>query len=240
MIQRHTTKKYADHPYFKAGEAISKEEGLELHHKLLNMLKSRLKPEACILDVGAGTGDFLAMASSYFKMKGIEPSPYLAERIQRRTGCKVFVGAFEDYDGKDEFDAVVLMDIIEHTSDPRVLLKKVFKVLRSGGLLFISTVENNSLLYKLAPLIWKASRYSDKARYILQRIFCYQHNWYYNKYVLKNLIEQSGFSVLEHQGFEFPIKRLNENFILLFGLRFIYMLNALLGLRTEQCLLAQK
>jgi 2-polyprenyl-3-methyl-5-hydroxy-6-metoxy-1,4-benzoquinol methylase len=240
MIRRHQTEDYANHPYFKAGEEIAEKEGLELHHFLLTLLKSRLPSTARILDVGAGSGDFLSLAAPHFQVSGVEPSPYLAERIEKRVGCPVFVGAFEDYQDSMGFDAVVLIDIIEHTADPRQLLQKAFDTLRPGGLLVVCTVDSNALLYHLGPLVWRLSGSVSQAKYILQRIFCYQHNWYFNRNVLKGVIQQAGFSILEHKGYEFPLNRLQESFIIVSGLRMLYLVQKILGSNTEQYLLAQK
>ncbi|HXG12338.1 MAG TPA: class I SAM-dependent methyltransferase [Gemmataceae bacterium] len=240
MVRRHQTKEYADHPYFRAGEEAAEQGGLELHHQVIAMLRAHLGARARLLDVGAGSGDFLRLAAPHFRVAAVEPSPYLARRIRERIDCPVFVGAFEDYEAAGDSDAVLLMDIIEHAADPRRLLRKAGEVLRPGGLLYVCTVDSDSLLYRLAPLVWRLSWLSPKARYVLHRIFCYQHNWYFNRLVLRRLVEEAGFTVLEHRGYEFPLNRLREGLVVKAGLRAIYVVQKLLGSNTEQYLLARK
>jgi SAM-dependent methyltransferase len=240
MVRRHQTKEYADHPYFKAGEEAADQGGLSLHHQVIDKLRGRLHGRARLLDVGAGSGDFLRLAAPHFDVAGVEPSSFLAERIRERMDCPIFVGAFEDYDRREDADAVLLMDIIEHAADPRRLLRKAHETLRPDGLLYVCTVDSNSLLYRLAPWVWRMSGVSAKAHYILHRIFCYQHNWYFNRRVLCRLVEEAGFTVVEHQGYEFPLNRLRESLVVKTGLRALYAAQKLLDSNTEQYLLAKK
>lgn len=240
MVRRHTTKEYSEHPYFAVGEEISEKGGHALHHLVVERLRSHLGTSARILDVGAGSGDFLKLAQEIFLVSAIEPSPYLAEKVRQRIGCQVFTGAFEDYGDSNKFDAVVLMDIIEHTANPRSLLAKAYDSLRPGGILFVCTVDGNSLLYRLGPIFWRLSGIVGKAGYILQRIFCYQHNWYFNRRSLAAIVEECGFMVEEHAGYEFPLERLKENFVIKSGLLFLYFMHNCLGAKTEQYLLARK
>jgi 2-polyprenyl-3-methyl-5-hydroxy-6-metoxy-1,4-benzoquinol methylase len=240
MVRRHTSKEYAEHPYFSAGEAAAQHETIPAHALVLKSLREQLPERARILDVGAGTGDFVRLARSYFEPSAVEPSPFLAERIQQRVGCRVFAHPFEEYSAPESADAVVLMDIIEHAADPRELLSKARETLRPGGLLAITTVDSGCLLYALGPLIERLSGRIAKATYLLERIFCYQHNWYFNRRVLRGIVEEAGFSVMTQEGFEFPLTRLRESAFVLLGLRALYTAQALLGARTEQYLLARR
>ena len=164
MVRRHESREYAMHPYFAAGEAIADKDGLGFHQQVVTLLAARLPAGSRLLDVGAGTGDFLKLASGHFAVTGVEPSPHLARRIEQRIQCPLHVGPFEEFRPLEPFDAVVMMDIIEHTADPRRLLRQAFEVLRPGGLLFVCTVDSRSLLYQLGPLVWRLSAISAKAR----------------------------------------------------------------------------
>ena len=240
MIRRHQTKEYSDHPYFIAGERAAQHEGIDSHRLLLEKLTAQLPRGARVLDVGAGSGDVLKLLADNFQVTGIEPSPYLAERIRQRLDCPLFVGPFEEFQPEERFDAVLFVDIIEHAADPRVLLEKAWSVLRPGGLVFISTLNSSSLLYRLGPLFSKLGRILPLARYVLHRVFCYQHNWYFNQRVLGELVSSTGFQVVEQQGFEFPLNRLNENRLLVAGLQAVYLLQRVLGSQTEQYLHGRK
>ena len=241
MIERHQTEAYAAHPYFAAGDdAAATREGFGLHRRFLSLLERYVPAGSRVLDVGAGTGEFVELASARFRMSAVEPSPFLAARIRRRTACDVYEGAFEDLVPAEPFDAVLMMDMIEHAADPRGLLRHAAAVLKPGGLLFVCTVDSRALLYRLGPATWRASRVSAAARYVLHRIFCQQHNWYFNRRVLGQVVRDAGFNVLEHQGYEFPLDRLRENPIVIAGLRAVYVAHTLLGANSEQYLLAKK
>ena len=241
MIRRHQTEAYARHPYFTAGgDAAAGHNGFALHRRFLSLLSGHVTPGSRVLDVGAGTGDFVELASGTFQMCAVEPSPYLAEQIRRRAGCSVFEGAFEDFSPPEPFDAVLLFDIIEHAADPRRLVRQAAAVLKPGGVLFVCTVDSRALLYRLGPAVWHAARVSSHARYVLHRIFCQQHNWYFNRLVLDRVVRAAGFELVEHRGYEFPLARLRERRIVLAGLRAIYVAQQLLGATTEQYLLARK
>lgn len=240
MVRRHQSEEYAAHPYFAAGEAAADESGLGFHHDVLRLLAERLPRGARLLDVGAGTGDFLKIASSHFLVAAVEPSEHLARRLAERIPCPLHVGPFETYAPAEKFEAIVMIDIIEHTADPRGLLAHARDLLKPGGFLFVATVDSQSLLYRMSPIIWHLSAMSRKAAYVLRRIYCYQHNWYFNRRVLENVVVQAGFEVVEHRGYEFPLNRLRESAVILLGLRAIYAAQAVLGANTEQYLLASR
>ncbi len=241
MVRRHQSKEYASHPYFAAGDdAAATRNGFGLHRWFLSLLAPHVRPGSRVLDVGAGTGDFVESASTVYRMSAVEPSPYLAERIRQRGGYDVFEGAFENFLPADPYDAVLLMDMIEHAADPRRLLRHVGEVLRPGGILFVCTVDSRALLYGLGRIAWRASRLSTAANYLVHRIYCQQHNWYFNRSVLGRVVAEAGFSVIDHQGYEFPLDRLRENPVVVAGLRGVYVVQHLLGANTEQYLIARK
>jgi len=163
-------------------------------------------------------------------------------RIKERIVCPVYIGAFEDYFPKqgEEIDAVIFLDIIEHAANPNCLVEKAYSILKPGGILFISTIDSKSIMFRLGPLFWCLSNSFATANYILKRIFCYQHNWYFNKKVLYDLLTKNSFSILEQKGFEYPLERLQENKIILITLKIIYSIQKLLKVNTEQYVLARK
>lgn len=239
MVARHASEDYAAHDYFTVGDVKSKNEVFPVHEIALHALRTHVVPSGRLIDVGAGTGEFLQLVSSAYDAVGIEPSQFLAEKIRARVGCGVFAGPFEDYDAPDSADAVVLLDVIEHVSDPRRLMAEVKRTLHPDGIMFISTVDSGSLLYRLGPVVHRMSKLSNFSKYLLHRIFCKQHNWYFNQKVLIQTVSDAGFEVIEHKGFEFPISRLNERFVVILGLRVLYLIQSILGAKTEQYLVAR-
>jgi len=93
-----------------------------------------------LLDVGCSSGAFLGTATAAgLEVDGVEPSPEAAETA-RRAGYKVFGGTLEEARYPDAaFDAVTLIELVEHLREPRALLAECRRVLRPGGVVLVTT-----------------------------------------------------------------------------------------------------
>jgi SAM-dependent methyltransferase len=99
----------------------------------------RIRREAQILDVGCGSGDFLAAAKERaFRPVGIDVSEDGA-KLCRARGLDAVAGDFLTKDFDTQFDAVTMWDVIEHLRDPGAFFERVHTVVRRGGL-FIGKV----------------------------------------------------------------------------------------------------
>lgn len=240
MLKRHSTKKYSEHPYFDFGKVDDDNEDMFLYQLALKELEARLGRGARILDVGAGSGHFMTMAGGLFQVTGLEPSPFLYQCIKNQKQERIFNLPLEEFHGNEPFDAILLIDLIEHLADPKLGLQIASRLLRPGGLLFVATVDTQSLWYKLVPLVWRLPKQSDFARYALRRLFPPQHNWYFNRRVLAEQVEAAGFQTLKHKGYSFPLQRAQEGSAVVAGLRMLALLDRLVGRYAEQYLLARK
>ncbi len=93
-----------------------------------------------ILDVGCSRGNFLAAGAKLgFHMEGVEPAPGIATAA-RAQGLLVHTGLLADIRlPPASFDAITLFEVIEHLREPVPLLRECHRVLKSGGLLVLST-----------------------------------------------------------------------------------------------------
>jgi SAM-dependent methyltransferase len=96
-----------------------------------------------ILDVGCGDGRFLEVLRDFgppeWELVGVDFDPTAVERCRAR-GFTAFAKRVEDMASEDgTFDAVVMLQLIEHVEDPVVLAKRVFALLRSGGVFVVET-----------------------------------------------------------------------------------------------------
>jgi len=100
-----------------------------------------------LLDVGCSTGGFIEMALKQdIECEGIEIKPYGAEVARSRTGAKIHVGNFVDHQFDGQYDIVNCTEVIEHILSPTPFIKKMSDLLRSGGMLHLTTMPNSDSL----------------------------------------------------------------------------------------------
>ena len=96
--------------------------------------------EIRLLDVGCSRGEFVAAAmDANFQAEGVEPAPHIAAAARAR-GLTIHQGLLEEQCFADgSFDALTLIEVVEHLKDPRALLTECHRVLKPGGIVLIST-----------------------------------------------------------------------------------------------------
>jgi SAM-dependent methyltransferase len=94
-----------------------------------------------LLDVGSGTGTFLAAArAAGYEVSGVELSQRGVQLARDRHGIEVFHGAITDAGFSDEaFDVVHASHVIEHVFDLDEFIGELHRVLRPRGLLAVET-----------------------------------------------------------------------------------------------------
>jgi 2-polyprenyl-3-methyl-5-hydroxy-6-metoxy-1,4-benzoquinol methylase len=105
-----------------------------------------------ILDVGCGDGRFLeilrAAGSPEWRLEGVEIDPVAAAACEAK-GFRARVGRVEDFDSEtDAYDAVIMLQLIEHVDDPVAICERVFALLRPGGYFIVETPNLAGLDYR--------------------------------------------------------------------------------------------
>jgi SAM-dependent methyltransferase len=110
-----------------------------LWKRRLNKLRSTRKPGS-VLDVGAGIGQFLALArTSYAAVYGTEVSSTAVQIAKEKYNLDLFHGTTEHL--KEEgrvFDNISLFHVLEHVPDPKSLLNTCHSLLSENGILVIA------------------------------------------------------------------------------------------------------
>ena len=117
--------------------------GFRRHSKFLKRITAQLSSQAAdirLLDVGCSSGAFLGSAVKLgFRAEGVEPAPRAAATARAR-GLTVFQGLLHEARfAESSFDAITLLEVIEHLKDPLSVLVECHRVLRPGGVMLIGT-----------------------------------------------------------------------------------------------------
>lgn len=110
-------------------------------HWLRSLLAFKLPP-ARVLEVGCGHGGFVAMLrQAGYDAVGLELSPSIVRFAQDTFGVPVLTGPVEEQSSLEpgSFDAVVMMDVMEHLPDPAATLGRCLHLLKPDGVLFAQT-----------------------------------------------------------------------------------------------------
>jgi 2-polyprenyl-3-methyl-5-hydroxy-6-metoxy-1,4-benzoquinol methylase len=111
-----------------------------------------------ILDVGCGDGRFLQVlhdfGSKEWELVGVDFDSAAVERCRRR-GFTAFAKRIEDMaEEEGTFDAVVMLQLIEHVEDPVVITRRVLALLRPDGVFVVETPNLAGWDYRLFRRRW--------------------------------------------------------------------------------------
>src|SRR5215213_1220437 len=130
---------------------------------LVGLLRSHGVPQGGrVLDVGAGFGFFLAaLEKAGYEAHGMEISSHAVAEARKRTRAEVVEqGAEAPFPYPDDrFDAITLLDVIEHLKDYDATLASCRRCLKPGGKLFVITLNAHSIARPLLGKRW--SWYQD-------------------------------------------------------------------------------
>lgn len=139
-----------------------------------------------LLDVGAGPGFMVAVARRRgWSAIGVDLNPWAARYARERVGVEVRLGTLPAVRlEQGRFDAVTMMDLIEHERAPEATLAEAARVTRRGGLLAIATPDAAAPLGRLLGRRWPE----------VMRVPA--HLVLFSQRGLATLVERSGFEVI--------------------------------------------
>ena len=142
----------------------------------LRLIISLRGKEGSLLDIGAGTGDFLKLAkNNHWEAKGIEPNESAAN-IARQKGLEIK----ETIDALlgQKFDVVTLWHVLEHLPDLEITIEKIESLVKPGGTLIVAVPNFKSFDAKFYKNYWAAY---DTPR----------HLWHFSKVAMGRIFSTS-------------------------------------------------
>ena len=109
-----------------------------------------------MLDVGCGSGHFLAMAKRVLNVEtyGVELFGFDAA-FAEKNNLKIFQGTLQQAAFPDQFfDVITLNHVFEHIADPRSALRELRRILKDGGTLILAVPQKACVLYWLFGKSW--------------------------------------------------------------------------------------
>lgn len=147
-----------------------------------------------ILDVGFGTGLFLALAKQRgWQIDGIDTSAENIKKAREKFGLELLQGDLLSYGPAKRYDAISFWDVIEHLPNPHRVLAHASHLLRDKGFLLIGIPNDRSFLAFVSLLLYRFSFGLFKKG--AQTIYFLEHVAYYNRETLELLLQKSGFEL---------------------------------------------
>lgn len=99
----------------------------------------RGKQDLDVLEIGCGTGGMLGAMQRYGRVHGVDVAKDFVAYCKQRGYQRVLTGSgYELPLASERFDVVGLFDTMEHIEDDQRALQEVRRVLRPGGIAFVS------------------------------------------------------------------------------------------------------
>ncbi len=135
------------------------------------------------MDVGFGSGGFLSVAKSRgWETWGVESAEAAVDKAREHRLGHVLLGDFTTLPlDEGTFDVVVMSEFVEHLPTPAPFLERALRVLRPGGLLYITTPHGRGLSGRLLRAAWSVLRPPD-------------HLHLFSQASLRRALNEAGFS----------------------------------------------
>lgn len=130
--------------------------------ELIKSLVPKKLKDPKILEIGCGTGKNLEVLGKFGKSWGLDISQEAIKFCTKRGLENVSLGEAENIPfPKDNFDIVVLLDVLEHTNDIKAI-KEIYRVLKPKGYLIVTVPAFSWLWSQWDVVLEHKRRYKQK------------------------------------------------------------------------------
>jgi 2-polyprenyl-3-methyl-5-hydroxy-6-metoxy-1,4-benzoquinol methylase len=163
--------------YFELSRAIRR----HAYAPLLGQLPAWLgRAPASLLDIGCGDGLLVELSrQAGIASAGSEISEPLAGRVRARLGDDAIVAGDLSQLPAAQYDAVTLINVLEHVTDPAEMLANISRLLRPGGVALIHTLNIAGIPARLSGARW-------------HQIEPLGHFYYFSSHTLGGLLRNAG------------------------------------------------
>ena len=167
-------------------EYVKEEKGRRLASiKILKRIR-KYKRYGRLLDIGCATGFLLDEARRRkWEVSGVEISKWAAVYAKQKLNLDVINVSAEKTSFPDGFfDVIVMIDVLEHLTDPKYTLLEIRRILKNDGVLYISTPNISSAVSRiLGAKWWGINKF---------------HLFYFSKRTLEKMLDACGFKVKKY------------------------------------------
>ena len=144
---------------------------------------SRFQPSGRLLEVGCGSGEFLALAKTRgYEIAAVEPNPISARIAADSLGIEVEESLIEESNLPEQsYDVVFHVDLLSHFPDPVKALRKMARLVRPGGVVCFEVGIFGGLKRSWYPWVG--------------RIGYPHHLWLYSESAVHAVLERAGLRV---------------------------------------------
>lgn len=171
------------------------------HHLLrkLELIESYCN-KGRLLDIGCADGLFLSLAASRaWDVTGVEISRELSSQAKHNYGITVHRGTLftADFPG-ESFDVVALIHSLEHSPEPRSIVREVSRIIKPGGYIYIAVPNLDEKTHKAISFLPLPSRAKHRILKVAGGICPPDHLCTFSRSTLIGLLEENGFQVREY------------------------------------------
>ncbi len=138
-----------------------------------------------VLDIGCGTGDFLAIAQKYkWEIAGVEPDAQARTIAAQKTGIEIHSNDWLSQIPDHSFDAITMWHVLEHVPNLAEQIETLKRIIKPNGSIFIAVPNFKS---------HDATHYKEFwAAYDVPR-----HLWHFSQKSIKSLFGKENMKVVK-------------------------------------------